>query len=522
MSLTLTVAAANVTSITEVGSLRLADRLNTRSRLSFTLVADSTLTAALATENDEDLLTELSEVIATDEVLAVEVGAVVGLVQSVTLVTEAGEELTTEAGDVLFVEDEAIFGGLIDSVSEALVIEGNRSWLRREVECVSFDALADRRLVAATYETQPQTLADIVTDVVAGYMNGDNITTTNVQTGGINIDPIKFNYVTAAAVFDELASVTGWAWWIDDTRNLYFQPRSAIAAPFVIDGTNARRVTVSKAAETYRNRQLIRAGVDKTASRTENFIGDGTTKTFTLSFPVADAPFSISVGGVGKSSAVRSQTGSADWYYVLGDAVFTQDDGAAAVAAGVTISVTYQGQFPILVNAQDDAQVAQQAAISGGSGVWESIEDRANLNNDDAALQIAQGLLRRYGQIPRRLRFETDNVGLHPGQLLTANFAPHSVSGSWLVDQVNASDRFGDALVYVVEALDGESIGGWESFFKSLSGEGRVIEFRENEVVVLLRSASEQVTLTDSITATSAASVSEVGVALVGYSEVGV
>jgi hypothetical protein len=90
-----------------------------------------------------------------------------------------------------------------------------------------------------------------------------------------------------------------------------------------------------------------------------------------------------------------------------------------------------------------------------------------------------------------------------------------------LIDQVSASDRFGDALVYVVEALDGESIGGWESFFKSLSGEGRIIEFRENEVVVLLRGASEQVTLTDSITATSAAPVTTVGSAIVGYSEVG-
>ena len=522
MTLTLTLAGNNVTPITEVGSLRLADRLNTRSRLSFVLVADATLNAVIATENDEDLLTEASEQLATDEALPVEVGAVVGLVQSVTLITEAGETLTTEAGDALEAEDEAIFGGLIDSVAEALVIDGNQSWLRREVECVSFDALADRRLVAATYEAGSQTLNDIVTDVVTNYMVGDNVTTTNVDTGGITIDPIKFNYVTASAVFDELASVTGWAWWIDDNRNLYFKPRSAIAAPFVVNGTNARRVSITKAAETYRNRQLIRAGVDKTAARTENFIGDGTNKTFTLSFPVADAPFSITVGGAGKTSAIRSQGGTADFFYVLGDAVFAQDDGAAAVAAGVTIAVTYQGQFPILVNAQDDAQVAQQSAISGGSGVWESIEDRANLNDDDAALQIAQGLLRRYGQIPRRLRFETDQVGLHPGQLLTANFAPHSVSGSWLVDQVSATDRFGNSLVYTVEALDGESIGGWESFFKSLSGEGRVIEFRENEVVVLLRSASEQVTLTDSITATSAAPVSEVGVALVGYSEVGV
>lgn len=522
MTLTLTVAGSNVTSITEVGSLRLSDRLNTRSRLSFVLVADATLTAALATENDEDIITEVGEQIAIDENIAVEVGAVVGLTQSVTLITEAGETLTTEAGDTLDAEDEAIFGGLIDSVGEALVIDGNQSWLRREVECVSFDALADRRLVAATYEAGSQTLNDIVTDVVTNFMAGDNVTTTNVDTGGIVIDPIKFNYVTASAVFDELASVTGWAWWIDDNRDLYFKPRSAIAAPFVIDADNARRVSITKASETYRNRQIIRAGVDKTAQRTENFVGDGTAKTFTLSFPVADAPFTITVGGVGASTAIRGSTTTADWFYVLGDAVFAQDDGAAAVGAGVTIAVTYQGQFPILVNAQDDAQITQQAAISGGSGVWESIEDRANLNDDDSALQIAQGLLRRYGQIPRRLRFETDQPGLHPGQLLTASFAPHSVSGSWLVDQVSATDRFGNQLVYTVEALDGESIGGWESFFKALSGEGRVIEFRENEVVVLLRSASEQVTLTDSITATSAAPVSTVGTALVGYSEVGV
>jgi len=520
VTLTLTVAAADVTSLAEVGSLRLSDRLNSRSRLSFVLVNDSTLTAVLATEAGEDLITEAGDDIATDEVIAVEVGAVVGLTQSVTLVTEAGETLITEAGDELVSEAEAIFGGLIDSVGEALVIDGNQAWLRREVECVSFDALADRRLVAAAYPSQ--SLYATVADVVSNFMTGDGVTITGVDTDPVLLQPLRFNYVSAASVFDDLVSITGWAWWIDDTRTLYFQPRSAIAAPFVIDGTNARRVSITQAAETYRNRQLIRAGVDKTAPRTENFIGDGTVKTFTLSFPAAEIPSSITVGGSPQTIGVRGVDTGKDWYFQAGDPLVTQDDGASAIGVGVTLAVTYRGQFPILVNAQDDAQIAQQAAISNTAGVWESIEDRANLNDDDSALEIAQGLLRRYGQIPRRLRFETDSIGLHPGQLLTATFAPHNVSGSWLIDQVSAVDRFGDQLVYSVEALDGESIGGWESFFKALSGEGRVIEFRENEVVVLLRSASEQITFTDSITATSAAPVSTVGVALVGYSEVGV
>lgn len=442
---------------------------------------------------------------------------------SLQLVDPAGAYRPTIGAEVI-IDDGAstrYFGGFVDSFTEALTIAGNQASLSYDVECVSYDALCDRRLVAASYESGSQTLSTIVSHLVTNFLAGDGITTANVDTGPI-IDRLKFNYQPASRVFDELSNITGYAWWVDENKALWFKPRSGVSAPITIDSTNARRVTVNRTTETYRNKQLIRAGVDLTASRTENLTGDGTRKAFTLSYPVGAAPTTITVGGVGKTIGIRGVDTGKDWYWNLGDPVVSQDDGAAAVGAGVAIAITYQGQFPILINAQNDAAIATQAAVGGASGIYEAIDERPNLNDDAAAQDVALGLLRRYGAIPRRLSFETDTAGLKPGQLLSATFTPHAVSGSWLVDAVNAVDRNGQDLVWSVEALDGESVGGWQEFFAALSGVGRAVEFRENEVIVLLRALSETVSLTDSLTSASSAPESRVGYAIVGYSEVGV
>lgn len=498
MALGLTLAGVDKSSLVEVGSLRLSARLNARSRLSFSLILGSGDSASTAP------------------------GTEVVLTTGDGILTEAGGDLLTESGDALATETgDRWFGGFVDSATEALVIDGNTATIRYEIEAVSYDALCDRRLVAATYESPTQTLSTIVSDVVTNYLTGDGLTTANVDTGPV-IDRLKFNYEPASRVFDELANITGYAWWVDENKALWFKPRSGVAAPITIDSTNARRVTVSRTTETYRNKQLIRAGVDLTASRTENLTGDGTRKAFTLAYPVGAAPTTITVGGVGKTIGIRGVDTGKDWYYQIGDAVVSQDDGAAAVGAGVAIAITYQGQFPILVNAQNDAQITSQATTSNTAGIYEAIDERPNLNDDAAASDVATGLLRRYGAIPRRLSFETDTAGLKPGQLLGATFTPHGVSGSWLVDVVNAVDRNGQDLVWSVEALDGESVGGWVEFFAALSSTGRAVEFRENEVVVLLRAFSETVSLTDSTTFTTAAPESRVGYAIVGYSEVGV
>lgn len=452
MALSVTIAGADKTALWRVGSLRINSRIGARNRASFGLV-DTT-------------------------------GA---------YRPDVNAEIVIADGSTRY------FAGYIDSFTEALTIDGNQASLSYEVEAVSYDALCDRRLVAASYENPTQTLFDLVNDIATNTLAGDGLTTTNVDTGPV-IDRIKFNYVPASRVFDELANISGYAWWVDENKNLYFKPRAGVAAPIAATAANTRNVSITKTPEVYRNKQLVRAGVDLTASRTENFAGDGTQKAWTLAYPVGLEPTSITVGGVGKTIGIKQVDTGKDWYYQIADPIIVQDDGAAAVGAGVAIAVTYQGQYPILISAQADSEVAIQAAITGASGVFEAIEQRPNIDDDDAALSIAQGLLRRYGKITRRLRFETDTAGLRPGQIMSATYTPHGVSGTWLVDAVDAVDRFGKDLVWTIEALDGESVGGWGAFFEALSGTGAVVEFRENEVIILLRVQIEAVTAADALT----------------------
>jgi len=473
VALSLTIGGVARTSLWQAGSLAINSRLNTRNRASFRLVDTS--------------------------------GAYRPTVGSEVIIADGATRY---------------FGGFVDSFAETLTISGNTTSLTYEVECVSYDAICDRRLVAASYESPTQTLSTIVADVVTNTLAGDGLTTTNVDTGPI-ISAIKWNYVAAARVFDDLASITGYAWWVDESKNLYFKPRSGVMAAFSVDSTNTRNVSVQRTAETYRNKQLIRAGVDLTASRTEGLVGDGTRKAFTLAYQVGAAPAAITVGGVAKTIGVRGKDTGKDWYYQLGDPVITQDDGAGAVAAATAISITYQGQFPILVSAQIDTQVTSMASTSNTAGYWEALEERPAINSDTSAADVANGLLRRYGTIPRRLTFTTDTAGLRPGALLTATYTPHAITGTWLIDSVSAVDRNGSTLVWTIEALDGESVGGWELFFSALSATGASPEFRENEVIVYLRSFPETVSLTDALTVTSAAPESRVGYAMVGASEAG-
>jgi hypothetical protein len=502
MALSVTIAGNDWTPQARVETLQLNDRLNSRSRASLQVIVRAA--DILITQDGLSFITQSGTVLIPPSLAPI-------------------DETDSSVGAEIVINDGAtvVFGGLIDSYNEEVIIDGNLLAVQRDIEAVSYDALADRRLVAASYESGTQTLFDIVDDVATNHLTGDGIDTSEVDTGGMVIPKIKFDYLPAAAVFNELASITGWAWWIDDAKKLHFKPRSETVAPFAVDEDNARDIRLTTSTDTYRNRQFIRAGVALTNSRTETFAGDGERKAFTLSFPAGAKPSAVSVDGSAKTIGIRGVETGFDFYWNAGDPVISQDDGAAVLTSANVLSVTYQGQYPILIQAQDDTQIGALAAVSGAAGIIDEITNRAAITAIDTAQTLAAGLLRRYGKIPRRVTFETDTGGLAAGQLVTITIPTHGVSGSWLIDQVSARDRFGQSLVYTVEALDGENVGGWEAFFSALSREGRVVEFRENEVIVLLRIASETVTFTDSLAVSTGAPESRVGFALVGFSEVG-
>jgi hypothetical protein len=413
-----------------------------------------------------------------------------------------------------------IFGGSIESMREELVVN-NGSILRFDVDCVSYDALADRRIIARSYESPTQTLSTIVNDIITQDFSGEGIDTTNVSTGPV-IGKIIFNYSHANTVFDQLAELTGYSWWIDAYKKLYFVDRATITAPYSLTSASAnfRSVTVEHLRQDYRNRQYIKAGLGLTSSRTENFVGDGTRKSFTLAYPAGKVPTSITVGGVSKTIGIREVDSGKDWYWQSGSPVINQDTGAAAVGAGVAIAVAYQGQYPILVAAQDDGQIATRSSVEGGSGYYDEIQDEPDINDTTSASDRANALLRRYARINRKVNLSTVTAGLRAGQLVDIDITQHALTGSWLVESVSVRDFTGRDVEYSATLLDGEAVGGWQGFFGALSNQARKLEFRENEVILLLRTATEQVGLTDSSSYTTAAPTAPLAdFAICGFSE---
>lgn len=413
-----------------------------------------------------------------------------------------------------------VFGGSIETMTEQLLAT-NQSTLEIECDCVSYDALADRRLVARAYDSPTQTLSTIVTDIITQDFAGDGIDVTNVQTGPV-IAKLLFSYMHANEAFDLLAELTGYSWWIDPYKKLYFVARATVTAPYDLttSAANFKSIRLETTRTDYRNRQFVRAGLGLTATRTENFVGDGTRKAFTLSYPVGATPTSITVGVVAKTVGIREVDSGKDWYYQLGSPVLSQDSGAAAVGSGTAIVVQYKGQYPIIVAAQDDPAVTDRATVEGGSGYYDEVLDEPSITDVASATDRANSLLRRYARIPRRATIATMTAGLRAGQLVTLDITQHGLTGSWLVESFSLRDFNGQRVEYQATLLDGEAVGGWQGFFGALSRSARAMEYKENEVVLLLRSQPEQVTLTDTSGYTTASpSAPLCDVALCGYSE---
>ncbi len=469
MATVLTIGGVDKTGLLQVNTLRISDNLNSRNTCDFTLL-DPT-------------------------------GAYRPSVGQEVIVTDGGTRR---------------FAGTIDEVQEEQPL--GTTALVLQCQCVDYNQIADRHLVARVYENQ--TIGAIVRDIVMQDLAGEGVTTTKVQDGP-TITKAVFNYMSVAEAFNSLAELTGYAWNLDYNKDLHFFARETYVAPFSLSDTSAnfRNMTVRQTREQYRNRQYIRAGQDITDPRTESFVGDGASKTFVLAFPVALVPI-VTVNGASKTVGIRSLDTGKDWYWSKGEKEITQDDAAAALASTDTLAVTYQGLFPIILASQADAEISSRATTEGGTGVYEAIEDDQSIDSQTLATQKADGLLRRFGRIPRIVEFETDTGGLVAGQLITINVTAHNLSSQFLIDSVQAQDMAGQFLRYRVRALDGERLGGWVEFFQKLAQAGRKFVIRENEVLILLRRFADAMVCGDSLTVSSAAPESRVGYAAIGFSEV--
>lgn len=444
------------------------------------------------------------------------------------IVEAVGHTVPIEVGADIFVklDGTTIWGGTVEEYTETDLTEGAVTHNVFQYRCIDFDEIAGRRLVAEAYTAQ--TAGAIVEDIRATYLDGYGVTAGDIADGP-TIQAISFNYVTAESALNELATITGYAWCIDENKALCFEARDTAFAAWDITANNKpyRNLRITKNRSKYRNTQFMRAGYDVTGALTETQNGDGTRRTFVLEYEVGADDLAVrtdtGAGLTARTVGILGVDTGKDWYYSIGSNVVSQDSGGTLLTSAHTLEVSYKGRFPIIVKAEDQAAIAERVAAEVGPGIYESVLDDTTINDDDAALDKALGLLARHSMIPVTVTYETDAAGLRGGTLQTITLSDHGLSGQYLIESVNGRVRENGDLVYSVKALSGQAVGGWAAFFRSLVEQGRDFVIRDNEVLIILRAIADSVEVVDSAVATTSTAFAIVGdaTAIVGLIDVG-
>ena len=299
---------------------------------------------------------------------------------------------------------------------------------------------------------------------------------------GVLVGNYNLPGVPISTGFDDFAQYSGYLWYIDYGKVMWFYAPGTVAAPFTFDGSQGEfgSGTLENSSPLYRNGQWLLNVPDVTELQTETRKGDGTTRAFTLSYPV-DTISSITLNGTAQSfgqKGVDDVNHSDHWYANKGDTVLAQDTNDTILTSTDTLIVRYVGQWVSDIYTSSPAQVAAQQVIEGGgtSGIVEEAHQDNTIVGSAQAFQLGSALLARYGVQGQQFTFSTRWKGLAKGQLLTVNIP----SAGWqlqnrtfLIEQVTSSQK-GPWMWYDITAISGPFNSNWVQFYQWIAGAGKV------------------------------------------------
>lgn len=410
---------------------------------------------------------------------------------TIRTVDPAGSYLPA-VGNLVEVQDDlggptrTLFGGSINEVERSRynlsipVLETNCA-------CVGKAARLEQRL-AGYYEFTGKTGGYIVGQILANSLTGDisEASPSLIETGPV-VDSLVLDYPTCRAALNAVNDLTGYEDYIRPDGTLSWFLASSNTCPVSItDGSNTRKITTRETREDFCNRVTIKVANALRDPETDYFTGDGATKSFNVTNPLAQAP-EIFVGSPATAQTVGIigvDTGK-DWYWQEGSTEIRQDDGATALGSGVVLTVTYVGTEAILVSASNLTSISDRAAAESNSGIYHKLLTLDNKVTRANAQAIADSYVDRYSSLSVVMTFETDTLlepsilDVEPGQTLTVSLTGYNAAGTYLVRSITLQSRLHDqhdARWFArVECVSGPVLRNYVDVFRGLgSGGGNV------------------------------------------------
>jgi len=299
---------------------------------------------------------------------------------------------------------------------------------------------------------------------------------------GTEILETRANFVPTEQLISSVADKMNFWWKIDSDKVLHFKSRDSEPADWQLEPQYIRGLPTAKTGNPlYRNQQLVKGPIGITEEQVDVERGDGDKKAFPVSFPIAEEPtIEISINGGAWQTQTVGRKGVDDgfqWYWEKESDIITHDNAETRLTSNDRVRCTFIGQFKIVAQTYDPNLISKQADIDGTSGIVEDAITVGNVEGREAAIEIGNKKIQKYGVDSKELKFQTRRSGLKAGQLITVrNLDAMDIADGekLLITKTSTFDENGQ-IFYDIEAVKGPKHKTWEEFFMELTKRAELV-----------------------------------------------
>ena len=330
------------------------------------------------------------------------------------------------------------------------------------VHAVSYAERLDSRRIEMFYRVPPgRPVILVVRDIMQTWAAGEPITTVGVVHTGLTLGAV-FDWITIAEALTALAEMVNGQWNVVPVPgggDLRFESRGAATlSPIVIHQTGLVRL-VDEQIDRQRltTVQTVIGASPSGGTRTDEFVTDGVTREWPLTYPV-DRVTEISLDGVGQDF---SGAGAA-WRIDTRRSVVIQLSDPI-VPAGRELIVLYNWNFPLVITRESAAGIAAWGRIhrleqNAGLDTIESVESRCEtlLARNDHPTTLYDVPLRPFQEGPQS------------GELAQVWLPALGQRGErWLVDRASIRAR-GTSLIWRLQIVARDHLSRYETYYTQI------------------------------------------------------
>lgn len=419
------------------------------------------------------------------------------------IVSHAGDTYAPSLGQevIITLNGTRVFGGIIVDREQKALTYNLFEW---QIVCDDYTRLLDRRLIPDTYENT--TVDAILADIQTNYMP-TGFTITNVDCP-VTVKYVRFNYVPVSKAIEQLAELAGYDWYVDYSKDIHFFAPTTNPAAIDIEDNNGSHEYESLVIRTdnsqIRNAIVVRGGEYLGLSFTGEIEANGTDYVFPLPYRFTEFRATLTGDPLTIGTDYIDDPDTKDALYNFNEKVIKFKTGDTPTVGSV---LRYSGlpHLPVIVKVKSQDSIATLSASEGGDGISEYLIVDKSINSKQGARQRALAEIQIYASTLSEGEFRTETTGLKAGQRIRINSASRGVDQYFVINKVTLAQWGTDSFIYEVSLISTKSFDFIDVMTRLLLAETKKIEISENETVDILHTFEEDLTISDSVTATTTA-----------------